>query len=457
VLGAFACSAGLGKVSGIYPLEPEELLPLGLVTKKRSVPAPPMRYSFDSWNWDSVGKKWYGGTHIADRDWLWPANLNGKQVTASENHPTWRKRSRDRFGGDIGGEFRTEKLWVASQPNLVNLSANLYLSGNLNSKARYDGPCWAVNPGDAGLKIPVAPESSDALLNNLGTSAIADSKPTNSIADLATFLGELYREGVPRAIGASTWRNQTDVARKTAGDFLSVEFGYKPIVSDILDFAHAVLDFDTALKQYERDSGKVVRRMRELPTETGGSSSIFKAGVSPVLGSTHTAFDGDGPKLGRVTLTDVWSRRRWFSGAFTYHLPYAYQSRWNVGRLADKASVILGTDLTPELIWNLTPWSWAIDWVSNAGDVLSNVSSMMSDGLVLRYGYMMEHSFRTYTYSFDGPTWYRGGTVSPVPLIISHEVKKRVQATPFGFGLTWEGFTARQLAIITALGITRAK
>jgi hypothetical protein len=346
---------------------------------------------------------------------------------------------------------------VASQPSQIHLRADRYVLGNLNSTARYDGICWAVDPNDPGLEIPKAPESSDSLLGALGTSAVADARPTNSIADLATFLGELYREGVPRAIGSSLWRSKADAARKTSGDFLSVEFGYKPIVSDILDFAEAARDFDAVLAQYERDAGKMVRRSREFPPEVSGSTHVFKTGVRPFIAATHTAFDGVGPKQGLVTLTKQSERRRWFEGAFTYYLPSDYKSRKRVLSFAEKASVILGSDLTPEVLWDLTPWSWAIDWVTNAGDVLSFVSDMISDGLVLRYGYMMEHSLQRFSYSYSGDPWLRGGTVVPAPLIIQHEVKKRVQATPFGFGLTWESFTARQIAILTALGITRSK
>lgn len=433
---------------------------MGLETKRRDLDAPHRNYDFESAQWDSISKTWYGYTTLKDREIPWPAKLKGKQVTASENHPGWRSRSRDRFGGDIGGPFRTEKFWVEGNPGQVHLqSTTVDINGQLRSKARYDGICWAIDPNDSSLQIPVAPESSDTLLGALGTSAIADAKPTNSIADLATFLGEFYREGVPKALGASLWRSKTDAARKTSGDYLNLEFGYKPIVSDLLEFARAARDFDTVLAQYERDAGKMVRRSRKLPTETGGSHSVVLTGARPYLAAVHSAYNGDGPQNGWVTRTEIWSRRRWFEGAFTYYLPKDYKSRQVVNRLADKAAVLLSTDLTPELLWNLTPWSWAVDWVSNAGDVLSFVSDMISDGLVLRYGYMMEHSFRKYIYAYHGPTWYKpsAGTVVPAPLIISHEVKKRVKATPFGFGLTWESFTARQIAILTALGITKSK
>jgi len=35
------------------------------------------------------------------------------------------------------------------------------------------------------------------------------------------------------------------------------------------------------------------------------------------------------------------------------------------------------------------------------------------------------------------------------------ETKERVTASPFGFGLTWDGFTPYQMAILAALGVTR--
>jgi len=119
-----------------------------------------------------------------------------------------------------------------------------------------------------------------------------------------------------------------------------------------------------------------------------------------------------------------------------------------------RAQKILGTDLTPETLWNLAPWSWAVDWIMPVGDLIGNLQDMASDGLVLRYGYIMEHSFVSDTYTFQGPTGLPASLV-PGSYILSRETKKRVRATPYGFGLTWSGFSPRQLAILTALGISR--
>jgi hypothetical protein len=148
------------------------------------------------------------------------------------------------------------------------------------------------------------------------------------------------------------------------------------------------------------------------------------------------------------------TRKIWFKGAFTYFLPTGYESRNRVDRAALFASEILGLEITPETIWNLTPWSWAADWVSNIGDVMSNVSDFASDGLVLRYGYLMENTIIKDTYTVTGTDLHRYGPTTIQNTFIT-EVKKRRRATPFGFGLDEGSFTPRQTAIIAALGISR--
>jgi hypothetical protein len=144
----------------------------------------------------------------------------------------------------------------------------------------------------------------------------------------------------------------------------------------------------------------------------------------------------------------------WFRGAFTYHLPSGYDSRKKLDKIHLYADKILGLDLSPETFWNLTPWSWAVDWFSNTGDVISNVQSFAKDGLVLRYGYIMEHSVHKITYTL-GKSYVAYNTVSPGDVSFVTETKKRIPASPFGFGLTYSALSAQQKAIMAALGLSR--
>jgi hypothetical protein len=128
-----------------------------------------------------------------------------------------------------------------------------------------------------------------------------------------------------------------------------------------------------------------------------------------------------------------------------------------VGRIALLADRI-GLSPTPDTIWNLAPWSWAIDWFSNTGDVISNVTDFATQGLVMHYGYVMEHSIveRTYYQPISGYLIDRK-PVAAGPLSLVTETKVRRQANPFGFGVSWEGLSTFQASILAALGISRRR
>jgi hypothetical protein len=124
-------------------------------------------------------------------------------------------------------------------------------------------------------------------------------------------------------------------------------------------------------------------------------------------------------------------------------------------RNALAAKRVFGAELTPETLWELTPWSWAIDWFSNAQDVIHNLNAMKIYGLVLRYGYMMEHSINKVTYSYEAipGTYVQKPDVSDLSFVT--ETKLRQKANPFGFGVSWDGLSPLQLAITAALGLSR--
>jgi hypothetical protein len=112
-----------------------------------------------------------------------------------------------------------------------------------------------------------------------------------------------------------------------------------------------------------------------------------------------------------------------------------------------QANRLLGVKLSPDTVWNLNPWTWAADWFANTGDLMTNVSNMGQDGLVLQYGYMMA-SEEVSTYSVAS----KNGAVTSRTRLVKRA--KRIPASPYGFGVSLSTLTARQLAIITALGLS---
>lgn len=371
----------------------------------------------------------------------------GTQKTVSEGHPFYSRKKGSL--GDVGGNFFTSRSYALEPASGQGQAVDFFENG-FRKVFRHSGPILAVNPRN--VLMPPSAHSSNETLDELGATAVARSKPTNSVANAATFLGELYKDKLPLVPGSQTWESRTLTARKAGEEFLNVEFGWQPLVSDISSLATAVTHAEKILSQYERDAGKVVRRRYNFPERR----TIEKV---PFSDDTQTAFYAPAaePLVGGPRSAGEWTRetvhRQWFSGAFTYALPSGYDSRNKLSRYALYADKVLGLSLTPETLWNLAPWSWAADWFSNTGDVISNITSWAADGLVMQYGYMMEHSIVTDTYTRAKTGLKTGGGAQPVTLVT--ETKVRRKANPFGFGLTWEGLSPLQLAIAAAIGITR--
>lgn len=382
-------------------------------------------------------------------------DTSGTQTTVSEGHH-WPAPSGSDLS-DRGGPFHTQRCEIISKPSKAGLiDINKLSDGRTGWVYTYNGVTYPYSPGLAIIELQQAAKniaSSDATLNKQGATAIARCKPTNSVADAATFLGELLKEGIPSMIGHTLWRDKTDAARKKAADeYLGIQFGWMPIVNEIGKFAEAVRTADKVLEQYERDAGKVVRRRYNFPRKREVSGDVVVRTNASAIGPNRSDFNA--PPLGTVIRTRETVRDQWFSGAFTYYLPRGYDSRVAMEVMARKADKLLGISLTPEVLWNLAPWSWAVDWVTNTGDVVSNISDFASGGLVMRYGYMMEKVTITDTYWQD-KSGLNDRSHLVAPLIVRYQSKKRVPANPFGFGLTWEGLSPFQLSILAALGISK--
>lgn len=392
--------------------------------------------------------------------------IRGTQITESEGHPF----SYSFKGRDDGGPFRTtlpevDGKSVIRDDDVTAISYSLASTPTATGTVNYYvGPLWPIAPGLIEPQITALPSvaSSDALLTTLGATAISRCKPGQPVVDLAVGFAELLREGLPHMVGSSLWQSRAKQLgpppKRGSDEYLNWVFGWQPLLSDIMGAVNALRNQDALLSQYERDSGRLVRRRYDFPIERTVTVDSIVSPRGP--GATHTGalkalmFGGDGSVTqGTLTQTTTVEKERWFSGAFTYYLPAGYYSRNKMISAASKAKVLYGIELTPEVIWNLTPWSWAADWVANTGDVLSNVSDFGSDGLVMHYGYMMETSTIHRNYLL---TQHQLRGVGDLSLTITKTVKRRIKASPFGFGLTWEDFSPRQIGILTALGISKS-
>jgi hypothetical protein len=300
------------------------------------------------------------------------------------------------------------------------------------------------------VSFPPFASSSKGALDAWGTKAIANVKPTNVFEDMSSSLAELAREGLPK-LGVEAWKDVTGSLRNVASGHLAIEFGFKPILGDIHKTLLARERTRTVIEQYIRDSGKLVRRRFETPAEKSKTTTVIASGTTPYYGTstqaiTNKYFDSNDAKTIFSRETEV---RRWFSGAFTYHLPIDNLEVISADAFRDRG--LISFNATPETVWNIAPWSWAVDWVLPVGDLIGNLQDWATDGLVMQYGYVMEHSVVRDTYTYVGKGSQHVGI-----LTLTSECKQRRQANPFGFGIDWNGLSPRQLSIVAALGITRS-
>jgi hypothetical protein len=116
-----------------------------------------------------------------------------------------------------------------------------------------------------------------------------------------------------------------------------------------------------------------------------------------------------------------------------------------------EANKVLGTRLTPKTVWELTPWSWAADWFGTTGDVMSNLSTLGHDGLVLQYGYVMHEQIlaTSVDYKTVGAPELSGSYTNKLIM------RQRFEATPYGFGFDLKSLTTRQVSILAALGLSK--
>jgi len=377
------------------------------------------------------------------------------QITRSEGH-RWPKGRGER---DVGGPFETVKSTYDVSHHNRSFSGEIRYGlarDNFDGKVIIYHP--AVDLSTWSRAEPTIKQLTDTASKNApygtdligrGTTLISRSIPTNPVVDGSVGLAELFREGIPSMIGSTLLRSRVGFLRGLGSEYLNFEFGWKPLVSDVRSAAKAIIESEKILTQLTRDSGKNVRRRRHfLPT-------IEVTAATHTLGQPRGLENGyyyNSPSWTR--LTDEYRRDTWFSGAYTFE--YDPGNLTEISRIATQARLLYGLQLNPEVLWNLAPWSWLVDWFANVGPLLHNVSAFQNDQLVLRYGYVMDRHRRTNTQVVTArPNLIGNKAPSLFKEVYSVDWKRREKATPYGFGVASSSFTIRQWAILAALGITR--
>lgn len=295
-------------------------------------------------------------------------------------------------------------------------------------------------------------------------------KPKLSQADLGIFTGE-FRE-VPRMLKttgkvyADYWRRHGGKLKpwdanpkKLADQYLNVQFGWTPFVNDLRKFLKLVGTAEKRIAQSARDNGQWIRRKGTLSTTAideeisrAKPTTLYKY-VSPVIYQNNLYVRGGLTDCNQfaelyASLKSTYT----FSGAFKYWVPSLIKTDNGFNKVKNYLD-LYGARANPLLVWNLTPWSWLIDWTTNVGDNISNLCSISEDRLVAKYAYIMQELEDTTTIKHR--ITFRDGTKDSCEWSRGCTSKQRKSASPFGFSIDPGTFSERQWSILVALGFSK--
>ncbi|DAD51408.1 TPA_asm: maturation protein [ssRNA phage Gerhypos.2_25] len=334
---------------------------------------------------------------------------------------------------DCGGPMLLQRDRWAYSPNTVfgdsqgRQGTQLVLSG------------WPTNLDNPGVV-------SDGDLNSKGATAISRTIPTNPGFSAVTALRETMADGFPSAPGLESWRERTLRAKNAGSEYLNVEFGWLPLVSDMRNFARSVNQHAKILHELKAGSGKSSRVGYHFPSS---ETNLITTGNCFIYYPQNSGFSGVTPS----TVIEHQRSETWFKGAFKYILPLSDDMFSKAQLYVEYADKLLGVKPTPDAIYNSSPWSWALDWFTNTGDIITNISRLGQNGMVLQYGYMMSYSSTKTIVNAAAGGGFGGFTAGSVTHL--REWKKRLPANPYGFGVTDLALTASQKAIALALAISQ--
>lgn len=329
----------------------------------------------------------------------------------------------------------------------------------------------------------------DATLTAQGTRCIAAANPLKPPLTLATSLVELLSEGLPSIVGSaifkSTGPKKRELVKAAGSEYLNAIFGIAPIVSDVLGLAKTLRQADQIVRQWQRNDGRQNRRSRtwdaplvrtrfdtSFTSPSGfGMSGLVPNATTKAANTYSFLYDSHGGHDGYVESMVQEETKFSFAGAFQYDLEHLIPDypeplkSYIEGSYSDEELMdvllhmrLLGFDpksaTSLDTLWNATPFTWLLDWFANVGDLISNVTAFQQQGLQLDYGYMAVKQVRKFTANYR--LTYNGSVYDGF-VLLSGERKRRIRATPYGFGLTFSGLTPTRQAILASLATSKIR
>jgi len=348
-----------------------------------------------------------------------------------------------------------------------------------NSTEYYDGDVWGsvgaglVNPSP----YPLVPGESKGplIVSDANRQAVANryfaaTAPDKNGATIATTLIELLRGDIP-----SLLRNFQDlmsglksVKNYLGSDFLNITFGWTPLIQEYANVIRVGMQLERVIyyESFRR------RRQWDGPSVSGSSSDPISISMLSGPYGTQGTFPLTGENLGPGSGFgfNFTQELRWVASE-DYHFTSKYVGMAKPGRRAnsftDQVNDVvkrLGLVDDPRLLWDLTPYSWLVDWFTSMGDSIANanVYSPVRGKYNVDYAYLTTQQIYSAQGSLIRPASPLNSSVKSLRISQADSsaisrTRWRNRATPFGFGTQLGSLSASQYAILVALGLAKSR
>jgi hypothetical protein len=452
--------------------------------RERTVPPPGGAAQVNSWSYSIEStpnsKNWKKYNTVSQPITGWPFISTESCWDQTHPGPPW----------NSGGPFKKIKIdavrpfGVQGSGSYITNSSGYVITPVGNGRIKYDG--GFLPPGDwPGGFIPDDPvqirDKSSSWYpdqGHLDTAAWDKTKPKIEQGGLFVAIAEL--KDVPKMFqtsarafreawefshslfshSAKTKRQLFMAPKKAADHFINHNFGWVPFVKDLSDFLSNLRDFREKIGILSQQNGQWIRRRSilenvdsdiQVPGWAGtGIHNVWPLTVSPV----NDTWVGT-PRWEYRTKTQTYSTA---VGSFRYYIPYfdVYSPEWGGLGAVKRALALFGARVSPMHIYQAVPWSWLVDWLTPVGHDLQALQDAEMDQLVAKYLYTTTHSIRTIEFKQYVP--FNAASGGPRTLTWSRSLESKQRKgidSPYGFGLTWDSLSPKQIAILAALGITR--
>jgi hypothetical protein len=337
----------------------------------------------------------------------------------------------DDYIGNYGGANGLSiNHWEVAYPTF---SGEFWSGSTLISKA--DGlPAYSMNPGSSNAQTYYG-ACGAVCQSNAAWEILSKANPNVPHVSVPTFLGELKDlPGLVKGWGESLLR---DIAK----GYLSWRWAVKPMIGDIRRLANFQEATDRRLDWLKklRDGGGLRRKVR-LSSQSGATG----------WSSEQTIHSNGG--LVKAKWREHHSCRRWGSVRFKVapgtSLPPTAEG---LAALAKRLTFGITSHEALATLWELTPWSWFVDWFLGVGDTIAALNNTVP--LTTSHLCFMRHS-----------TVKREWQVTTLPAVWTldrspsgeHELKERFVVAPtLPFSLSLPLLDGGKWSILAALAALR--